>query len=134
MLVGTITKTDNGSFQVQCPNGCNSTILPLDLEQWDMVNLNKLVGKQVYIQEIMKGGCYVASIVPPYMNYSDSHSFMSKEDAEEFARQAFYEGREISRMEGNIPIYKHQTFNGWLRIKAKEHTTHLGDPKGNSKV
>jgi hypothetical protein len=35
--------------------------------------------------------------------------------AEEIARNAFYEGRDVKRYERGVAIFKEQTFEGWLR-------------------
>ena len=48
---------------------------------------------------------------------------------EEFARQAFYKGREVEGAVGN-PVYKRQTFNGFLREIDALPQPECGCPKG----
>ena len=129
MLVSTITQTDSGALQVHCCHHNISTIIPLDLDQWELVKQLKLVGQQVYVREIIKGGAIVAHVSFPSSSFSGS--LTTKEDAEEFARQAFYEGREVSRIYNGIAIFKNSTFNEWLRQREQRLQK---DPKENSKA
>jgi hypothetical protein len=117
MLIGTVVKSDKGSLSVLCTNGVNSSFIPLIFEQWEMVSISNLTGKKVHLIEIIKGGGAIAHIILPHSD--PSAPLVTQADAQQLAIRAFYDGRIISRMQDNSPIFKFSTFDECMRSRKE---------------